>query len=169
MKDEIEIQELIDFLKSNEDKIYKFAYGYVKNKDIALDLVHESIVKAIQKRETIKEKRYLKTWYYRILINECLGFLRKRNKLLFFEEIKDIENLEQIDEVSDNNENIDLYDAIDKLPSKLKTIIMLRFFEDMSLEEISQTIKTNLSTVKSRLYKALGILKINMKGAIYNE
>lgn len=165
MEDEIEIQELIDFFKNNEDKIYKFAYGYVKNQDIALDLVHESIVKAIQKRDTIREKRYLKTWYYRILINECLGFLRKRNKILFFEEIKDAQNLGQIDKISDNNENIDLYDAIDKLPAKLKTIIMLRFFEDMSLEEISQTIKTNLSTVKSRLYKALEVLRIDMKGA----
>lgn len=164
MKDGVEIQELIDFFKNNEDKIYKFAYGYVKNQDVALDLVHESIVKAIQKRDTIKEKSYLKTWYYRILINECLGFLRKRNKVLFFEEIKDTQNLGQIDKISDNNENIDLYDAIDKLPSKLKTIIMLRFFEDMSLEEISQTIKTNLSTVKSRLYKALEVLKMDMKG-----
>lgn len=164
MKDGVEIQELIEFFKINEDKIYKFAYGYVKNQDVALDLVHESIVKAIQKRDTIREKRYLKTWYYRILINECLGFLRKRNKVLFFEEIKDTQNLGQIDKVSDNNENIDLYDAIDKLPSKLKTIIMLRFFEDMSLEEISQTIKTNLSTVKSRLYKALEVLKMDMKG-----
>lgn len=164
MNDEIEIQELIEFFKTNEEKIYKFAYGYVKNQDNALDLVHESIVKAIQKRNTIREKRYLKTWFYRILINECLGFLRKRNKVLFFEEIKDIEDLGKIDKISDNNENIDLYDAIDKLPTKLKTIIMLRFFEDMSLDEISQTIKTNLSTVKSRLYKALEVLKLDMKG-----
>lgn len=164
MNDGIDIQELIDFFKANEEKIYKFAYGYVKNQDNALDLVHESIVKAIQKRNTIREKRYLKTWFYRILINECLSFLRKRNKVLFFEEIKDIENLGKIDKISDNNENIDLYDAIDKLPTKLKTIIMLRFFEDMSLDEISQTIKTNLSTVKSRLYKALEVLKLDMKG-----
>ncbi len=160
MKDGIEIQELIDFFKRNEDKIYKFAYGYVKNQDLALDLVHESIVKGIQKRDTIKEKKYLKTWFYRILINECLGALRKKNKVLFFDEIKDMEDMRQ----GDNSDNIDLYEAIDKLPGKLKTIIMLRFFEDMSLEEISQTIKINLSTVKSRLYKALEVLKLDMKG-----
>ena len=160
MKDLIEIHELIDFFKRNEDKIYKFAYGYVKNQDLALDLVHESIVKGIQKRDTIKEKKYLKTWFYRILINECLGALRKKNKVLFFDEIKDMEDMRQ----GDNSDNIDLYEAIDKLPGKLKTIIMLRFFEDMSLEEISQTIKINLSTVKSRLYKALEVLKLDMKG-----
>jgi len=159
---EINMQELTEFFKINEEKIYKFAYGYVKNQDIALDLVHESIVKAIQKKNSIREKKYFKTWFYRILINECLGYLKKRNKILFFEEIKDKENIGTLEENSDNN--IDLYDAIDKLPEKLKTIIMLRFFEDMTLDEISQIMKTNLSTVKSRLYKALEILKIDMKG-----
>ena len=79
---------------------------------------------------------------------------------MFFDEIKDMEDMRQ----GDNSDNIDLYEAIDKLPGKLKTIIMLRFFEDMSLEEISQTIKINLSTVKSRLYKALEVLKLDMKG-----
>lgn len=162
MEKEINMQEITEFFKSNEEKIYKFAYGYVKNQDIALDLVHESIVKAIQKRNTIREKKYFKTWFYRILINECLGYLKKRNKILFFEEIKDKETIGTLEENSDNN--IDLYDAIDNLPEKLKTIIMLRFFEDMTLDEISQTMKTNLSTVKSRLYKALEILKIDMKG-----
>ena len=86
--------------------------------------------------------------------------MRKKNKVLFFDEIKDMEDMRQ----EDNSDNIDLYEAIDKLPGKLKTIIMLRFFEDMSLEEISQTIKINLSTVKSRLYKALEVLKLDMKG-----
>ena len=162
MEKEINMQELTEFFKINEEKIYKFAYGYVKNQDIALDLVHESIVKAIQKKNSIREKKYFKTWFYRILINECLGYLKKRNKILFFEEIKDKENIGTLEENSDNN--IDLYDAIDKLPEKLKTIIMLRFFEDMTLDEISQIMKTNLSTVKSRLHKALEILKIDMKG-----
>lgn len=162
MEKEINMQELTEFFKINEEKIYKFAYGYVKNQDIALDLVHESIVKAIQKKNSIREKKYFKTWFYRILINECLGYLKKRNKILFFEEIKDKDNIGTLEENSDNN--IDLYDAIDKLPEKLKTIIMLRFFEDMTLDEISQIMKTNLSTVKSRLYKALEILKIDMKG-----
>ena len=72
MKESIDIQQLINFFKENENRIYKFAYGYVKNQEMALDLVHESIVKAIQKRDTLKEEQYLKTWFYRILINECI-------------------------------------------------------------------------------------------------
>lgn len=164
MKESIDVQQLIDFFKENENRIYKFAYGYVKNQEMALDLVHESIVKAIQKRDTLREEQYLKTWFYRILINECITTLRKNKKITFIDEIKENECVEQINDFVTKNEYIDLYDAIDGLTPKLKTIIMLRYFEDMKLDEIAEITKTNLSTIKSRLYKALEILKIQMKG-----
>lgn len=164
MKKSIDVQQLIDFFKENENRIYKFAYGYVKNQEMALDLVHESIVKAIQKRDTLGEEQYLKTWFYRILINECITTLRKNKKITFIDELKENECIEQINDFVTKNEYIDLYDAIDELPPKLKTIIMLRYFEDMKLDEIAEITKTNLSTIKSRLYKALEILKIQMKG-----
>ena len=168
MHSEVEVQELIDFIKENENRIYKFAYGYVKNEDTALDVVHESIVKAIQKRNTIQKKAYIKTWFYRIVINESLSFLRKKKRILLFEEIDEVEQIDKHRQMVDQGSQIDLYDAIDKLPPKLKTIILLRFFEGMSLEEISQTTHTNLSTTKSRLYKALELLKIKMEGERYD-
>lgn len=169
MNNTIEVQQLIKFFEENQNRIYKFAYGYIKNQDIALDLVHDAIMKAMQKRDTLENEEYLKTWFYRILINECLGYLRKNKKILFLEDIKDSKILEEMNNFIDKNEYIDLYDAIDELPPKLKTIIMLRYFEDMKLEEIAIITKTNLSTIKSRLYKALKILKIDMKGEFYYE
>lgn len=169
MKESVEVQQLIEFFKENEDKIYKFAYGYVKDKDTALDIVHESIIKAMQKSDSLRDLKYLKTWFYRILINESLEALRRTKKISLFEDIGGYENLEQIDEFVNKNEYIDLYDAIDELPIKLKTIIMLRYFEDMQLDEIAQITRTNLSTIKSRLYKALKILKKDLKGENCNE
>lgn len=59
--------------------------------------------------------------------------------------------------------NQDLHEAISQLPPHLRTIILLRFFEDMKLEEIARITRTNLSTVKSRLYKALKLLKLEME------
>ena len=61
------------------------------------------------------------------------------------------------------NEEDELYHAMDLLEPKLKMIIILRFFEDMKIEEIAKITKTNTNTVKTRLYKALKILKINME------
>ena len=58
---------------------------------------------------------------------------------------------------------MDLYKAIDSLKPKLKTVIILRFFEDKSLAEISKITNSNLSTVKTRLYKALKELKVKIR------
>ena len=56
-------------------------------------------------------------------------------------------------------ENIDVYNNIQKLNDKLKTVIILRFFENLKIEEIALITKTNTSTVKSRLYKGLNEIK----------
>ena len=62
-------------------------------------------------------------------------------------------------ESGDPGERLDLYDAIDRLSFQEQTVIKLRYFEDMKLEEIAQATGANLNTVKSRLYKAIRKLK----------
>ena len=59
----------------------------------------------------------------------------------------------------DPGERLDLYDAIERLDWKEQTVVRLRFFEDMKLEEIARVTNTNLNTVKSRLYKSLRRLR----------
>ena len=59
----------------------------------------------------------------------------------------------------DHAARLDLYAAIDRLDPKEQTVIRLRFFQDMKLEEIAQVTETNLNTVKSRLYKSLRRLR----------
>lgn len=156
--------ELIAFIKENQEKFYRVAYSYVKNPDEALDLVHEAIVKALQKRYTLKHPEYLKTWFYRILINECLTLLRKNKKVVHLENLDNYSDEPSLSSLE--SDNIDLYNAIDHLSPQLKTLILLRYFEDMKLEDIARITGTNLNTVKSRLYKALKILKIDMDGEI---
>ena len=61
----------VDFIKENQNYFYQIAFFHVKDEDIAMDIVQEAIVKAFQKRYTLKKIDFLKTWFYRILINEC--------------------------------------------------------------------------------------------------
>ncbi len=147
---------LTEYVTENKEKFYRIAFQYVKNEDQALDIVQDAIIKALTNLHKLKKEEYIKTWFYRILINECLQAIKKNKK----------ENTFNIDEYNlstkDDNiaEVIDLYTAIDKLNPKLRTVIVLRFFESMSLEEISKITKVNISTTKSRLYKAIKELKI---------
>ena len=64
-------------IESNQERYYKVAFSYVKNREDALDIVHDAIVKALQSFHTLRNPAYAKTWFYRILINESLSFLRQ--------------------------------------------------------------------------------------------
>ena len=155
MQDAKEI--LIDFVKNNQEKLYRVAFSYSRNEEEALDLIQEAITKALKNIDKLKEKEYIKTWFYRILINECLQYIKK-NKRIITCELQEIENkIEWNDNIT--TEGIDIYNNIQKLNEKVRTVIILRFFEDMKIEEIATITKTNVNTVKSRLYKGLKELK----------
>ena len=148
---------LIEFIEENQDKLYRIAFSYIKNEDLALDIVQESIEKALRNIKTLKHEEYVKTWFYRILINESLGCIR-RNKNTILCQVEDLkDDIEWNDNIT--IEGIDLYNNIGKLKEKLRTVIILRFFEDLKIEEIARITKTSPNTVKSRLYKGLEELK----------
>ena len=148
-------QLLVEHILNGQTEFYRLAMSYVKNRDAALDVVQEAIVKALSKVDTVREPAYLKTWFYRILINEAMNHFRRNRNLVSLEEVM----ADRAAEPRDPGERLDLYDAIDRLSFPEQTVIKLRYFEDMKLEEIAQATGTNLNTVKSRLYKAIRKLK----------
>lgn len=147
---------LIEYIKENQEKLYRIAFSYSKNEEAALDIVQEAITKALKNINKLREESYIKTWLYRILINESLQYIRKNKRILTCE-LETIEN--KIDYNVDFAEGLDVYKHVQKLNEKLKTVIILRFFEDMKISEIAKITKTNESTVKSRLYRGLKELK----------
>ena len=148
-------QQLTDYLVAHQEDFYRLAFSYVKNRDAALDVVQESIVKALAKADTVRRPEYIKTWFYRILLNESMNHYRRSKRLVPLEESV----ADGPAPASDPAERLDLYAAIDRLDPKEQAIIKLRFFEDMKLEEIARITGTNLNTVKSRLYKSLRKLR----------
>ena len=153
------VRELVLLIETEQERFYRIAYSYVKNREDALDIVHNAIVKALQSCPGLHSPEYAQTWFCRILINESISFLRKNRRFV---------PLEEIQEAADNTQPeqeayLDLYAALDKLPPELKTVVIVRFFEDMKLDEIAEVLSANLSTVKSRLYRALKLLKLDME------
>lgn len=156
---------LIEYLEENQERFYRIAFSYVKNRETAMDLVQDAIVKAFLNFSSLKKKEYVRTWFYRILVNECLMYLRK-NRLLF---LQDFEEQIELPHSDKNFEAIELYEAIEQLNPDLKTVVILRFFEDLKFEEIAKITKTNINTVKSRLYKALKLLRVSIEEANVDE
>ena len=157
-------QELALLIEGNQERYYKVAFSYVKNREDALDIVHDAIVKALQSFHTLRNPAYAKTWFYRILINESLSFLRQNRRVIPLEELQ-AQQVPPAGDLTDahKNEYIDLYAAIDKLPPDMKTIVILRFCEDLKYEEIAEITSTNLNIVKSRLHRAIRHLKLEME------
>ncbi len=153
--------EIIPFIKENQERFYRFAYRYMKNQDASVEVVQEAVVKALEKLHTLRNKEYLKTWFYRILINECLSSIRKNKKLVYLDEF---DEMSYIDDTFDKKLTASsLFNAIDNLAPKYKTIVLLRFYEDMMLSDIAEVLKINVNTVKSRLYRALDLLKKDLE------
>ena len=151
---------IAEYVIQNRERHYRLAYSYVKNPDDALDVIQESICKAIQSAHTLKSPSFIKTWYYRIVVNTALDLLRKQKKLVLTDE----EPFEALHPVADEPlQDYDLHQALDRLPGHYKTIVALRYFEDMTLDDIAEVTGIPLSTVKTRLYKSLKMLRLELE------
>lgn len=134
------------------EAMYRLAYTYVKNESDAMDVVQESVYRAIRSSTSLKNIEYCKTWLLKIVINTSITFMKKRDREIVLEYFTD-------EVVCDNYTDIDLLEQLDNLSEKEKSIIVLRYFEDRKLEEISAILGENINSVKSILYRGLKKLK----------
>ena len=148
---------LIEHIKENQEKLYRIAYTYTKNQETALDVVQEAITKSLENINKLRNEEYVKTWFYRILINEAIKATKSDKNFIEYESATN--ELFSASYENDLVENIDIYTIIQKLNQKQKTVIILRFFENLKIEEIAYITKTNANTVKSRLYKGMEEIK----------
>ncbi|HBM75572.1 MAG TPA: RNA polymerase subunit sigma-70 [Clostridiaceae bacterium] len=152
-------EQIAEYAVRYKENYYRLAYSYVKNTDDALDIVQDSIYKAISSMSSLKNPNCIKTWFYRIVVNTSLDFLRKKKNVSVLKE----EVITSIDcGTVDEYENFDLQKALDNLPDKYRTVIILRYFEDLKIEEIAEILNENINTIKTRLYKSLKMLRIKM-------
>lgn len=155
-------EQVADYITKEKEKHYRLAFSHVKNIDDALDIVQESIYKAFSSIDSLKEPSHIKTWFYRIIVNTALDFLRKRKRLI----IVDDANLAGYDSGRvDNYQDFDLQKALEDLPEKYRSIIILRYFEDLKIEEVAEILNRNVNTVKSQLYKALETLRLDINAS----
>ncbi|HML48046.1 MAG TPA: RNA polymerase sigma factor [Clostridia bacterium] len=151
--------KVVGYLTENQEKFYRLAYSYAHNKQDALDIVQSAIVTALEKYPSIRRPEYIRTWFYRVLVNRCLSHLASRRG----EVLDGGEEFREIPAPDGPDPGDDLYQVIDRLPVEMKTAIILRFYEDMTLKDIARITDTNLSTAKYRLYAGLDRLKQILK------
>lgn len=139
------------------ERFYRLAYSYVHNEADALDVVQESACKAITQCKNLKDTEKLLPWLCRIVVNTSLDLLRSQVKEQPTEDLPETATV-------DKYEEFDLKEALNRLEPKNCTIIILRYFEDMKIEDIALVVDENVNTVKARLYRSLKKLRVQLDG-----
>ena len=149
-----------ELLEENKLKFYKTAKIILKNDDDIYDALQDALLSMYQKYDTLRDKNLFSTWGTRIVINKCYDFLRKqKNNVLALDDT--IENSVEIS--SFDEYDIDKYgikQAMNEyLSEEQKLVVILFYYDDYSLRDISKILDIPEGTVKSRLSKARNILK----------
>lgn len=153
---------IADCIIEYREQAYRLAYSYAGNREDALDIVQESICKALACSKSLKEVTAAKAWFFRIVVNTAIDFIRKNKRYVYVEE-DILENLSGSQ--NDRYEDFDLQKAMEKLPLRDRSIILLRYFEGMKIEEIALVMDENINTIKTRLYASLKKLRLNLEQA----
>jgi RNA polymerase sigma-70 factor (ECF subfamily) len=147
----------LELYRQYEEDIYRTAYVYLGNQEDALDIVQETAYRSYKFISKVKEPQYFKTWLIKIAISCSIDLLRKRKKEVEWKP-EYYESITAIDE-GDIPLAISLKDLIEWLDIEEKHVVILRFYYDYTISELSEIMNIPLGTGKTLLYRALRKLR----------
>ncbi len=136
------------------DRLYFTAFGITHSSWDALDICQETFIKVFTGIKRVKDLSRFGTWINRILVNKCMDYYRKSKNLVIGEAVE-----KGTDEMGFSPEGIDLARAILSLNKEARTAVILRYYQGLSIKEISAVQGCPEGTVKSRLNNALKELR----------
>ena len=139
-------------------------YSYVKDQNIAEDLTQEVFIKAFKKLDGFQGKSSIKTWLYKIAFNCCKDYLKSAYikrviPINIFHKFVNHTTPSTEAIYMQHNESAAITKNVLELPLKYREVIMLYYFEELSISEIEKVIHVNPNTIKTRLRKAKQLLK----------
>lgn len=147
--------DFVALVDEKSDMLYRVARTILRQDEDCKDVLQESVLKAWEKRDSLREVAHFGTWLTRIVINECHAFLRKNKKYLLKDEVQ----LPGPSKASDPA----LQWAVESLPEKLRLPLVLHYLEGCTYEEVASLLRVPASTVRSRLHKAREALRLEME------
>ena len=165
-------------LNKYRNSVYNLVFRMVRDVQEAEDLTQEAFIKAFNSLAQFNEEYAFSTWLYKIATNNCIDFFRKRKlQTLSLDkpiQYKDSEIQQEIPDTDLNPEKTILAkersaiirEAIDTLPEKYHSAIVLRHSEEKSYEEIAEILNLPIGTVKARIFRAREMLNKALKGKI---
>lgn len=143
-----------------QEKVYWVARRFVSDHDNADDVVQEVFCKAYVALKSFRRESSVYTWLYRITVNIALNALRRQKVRDFFriDEVFDVkdEASESPDELVEKQEHRTLVEeAVARLPEKQKAVFIMRYYEEMSYEDIAKVLSTTVGGLKANYFHAV--------------
>lgn len=160
--------EIVELYK---DKLYHLAYRMTGNRQEAEDIVQETFLRVYKNLERYDVNQKFSTWIYRIATNLCIDRLRKRKAVYSLDaESSDHEGLDGYAMMPSDNRTPEselllsetqwlIQEAIATLPVKYKSVMILRYMQDLSLQEISDVLDMPVTTIKTRVHRGREFLR----------
>ncbi|MDX2246735.1 MAG: sigma-70 family RNA polymerase sigma factor [Bacteroidia bacterium] len=163
-------------LKKYRKSVYYMLLKMVKNPDDAEDLTQEAFAKAFNSIDKFDSKFAFSTWLFRIATNNCIDYIRKKRvQTVSFDapvegddgssmrfDVK-TEDLDPNESMLKDQRRRYLNMAIERLPEKYRMLVELRYFQELSYEEVAEELQIPLGTVKAQLFRARELLNQELK------
>lgn len=156
-----------------QTRVTHLVYRYVKNTDVALELVQDIFLKLFKNLFRFKGESKFSSWLFRIAVNDCIDYLRK----VKVRKEQSLDSLQEqgfdphetrgeaftAEQYESREEQTRVRHALANLNEKQKAVVVMKIYEEMTFEDISEVLQIPVSTVKSRLYKALSTLGADLR------
>ena len=147
-------------VKRHKEKVRNIIYITMNNSSLVDDIAQDVFITVYRNLKHFRFESQFTTWLYRVTVNRCKDYLRKINVRKIFSPIEEgYEVAEYSSPVENNDISKIVMDAISKLPVKLRMPLILKDIEGFSYHEISETLKCEMGTVKSRIFRGREKLK----------
>ena len=148
-----------------KNKIFGLSYGYTKDSYMAQDLTQDIFIKLYQNINSFQGQSSFSTWLYRLAKNQCIDWVRKNKKRMentFLDdgqwEFKD-QNIGPEERAIKKEKNKLLHEALEQLPEKYSTPLMLFHFQNLTYEEIAKVLNLPSKTIATHLYRGKKLLR----------
>ncbi|NGZ77802.1 RNA polymerase sigma factor SigW [Saccharibacillus alkalitolerans] len=168
--------EIVDLYK---DRIFHLAYRMLSNRHEAEDVVQETFLRVYRNLDRYDPGQKFSTWIYRIGTNLSIDRLRKRKPTYSLDaEIGDQDGADGYALIPSDNRTPEteymisetrttIHEAIDGLPPKYKTVMILRYLQELSLQEISDVLDMPVTTIKTRVHRGREFLRKKLESQNY--
>ncbi len=164
-------------IKRHQQRLYSFIYSKVKDKDITEDIFQDTFIKVIRtlKRGSYNEEGKFLPWVVRIAHNLVIDYFRKSNRLPTFKNTEEFDIFSVLGDGSLNAEkriikdqiHADVRELIKELPEEQKQVLVMRIYNDMSFNEISENTGVSINTALGRMrYALINLRKLIEKNKI---